>query len=163
MDKVYLAKVKEGAIIPTKRLEDAGYDLYACFDSEDVEGIFIPPHSNALIPTGIASAFDSKYVGIIKERGSTGYKNMAVRAGVIDSGFRNEWMVIINNTGDIPILITNDMSNSNDIVIMYPASKAIAQVVFQEVPLLQGVEVEYDVLMGFESERGLGMLGDSGK
>ena len=33
-DKIYFAKMKEGAVIPTKREEDAGYDLYACFDED---------------------------------------------------------------------------------------------------------------------------------
>ena len=35
--KLYWAKVKENAIIPTKREEDAGYDLYPCFEEEDLE------------------------------------------------------------------------------------------------------------------------------
>ena len=34
MSKLYWAKVKEDAIIPTKRDEDAGYDLYHCFEED---------------------------------------------------------------------------------------------------------------------------------
>ena len=33
-DSVYFAKIRTGATIPTKRDEDAGYDLYACFDED---------------------------------------------------------------------------------------------------------------------------------
>ena len=31
---VKFAKIKPNAIIPTKRLEDAGYDIYPCFDED---------------------------------------------------------------------------------------------------------------------------------
>ena len=37
MNKIYWAKVKEQAIIPTKREEDAGYDLYPCFEEDYIE------------------------------------------------------------------------------------------------------------------------------
>ena len=47
------AKVRPNAIIPTKEKENAGYDIYACFE-EDY--IIIPRFSTRLIPTGIASA-----------------------------------------------------------------------------------------------------------
>ena len=38
---LYFAKVNPNAIIPSKRLEDAGYDLYACFDEDYM---VIQPH-----------------------------------------------------------------------------------------------------------------------
>ena len=97
------AKVKSDAIIPTKRDEDAGYDIYPCFD-EDY--IIVPPHETKMIPTGIASAFSDDFVIILKERGSTGTKGIAQRCGVLDSGFRNEWFVPITNTTDKTLLIS---------------------------------------------------------
>lgn len=97
------AKVKSNAIIPTKRDEDAGYDIYPCFE-EDY--IIIPFHETKMIPTGIASAFTDDYVAILKERGSTGTKGIAQRCGVIDSGFRNEWLCPITNTTDKNIIIS---------------------------------------------------------
>lgn len=81
-DELYFAKVKPGAIIPSKRDEDAAMDVYACFD-EDY--LVIPPHTTVLIPTGIATAFSSKWVALLRERGSNGSKGIAQRAGVIDS------------------------------------------------------------------------------
>lgn len=81
MDKLYWAKVKEGAKIPSKRVEDAGYDLYPCFEEDYLE---IAPHETKLVPLGVASAFDSEFVMILKERGSTGTKGIAQRSGVID-------------------------------------------------------------------------------
>ena len=53
-DKIYFAKMKENAIIPSKKKEDAGYDLYACFD-EDY--FVIEPFKTRPVPTGIACAF----------------------------------------------------------------------------------------------------------
>lgn len=67
-NKLLWAKVKPNAIIPTKRTEDAGYDIYPCFE-EDY--IIVPTHETKLIPTGIASAFSDDYVAVLKERGSS--------------------------------------------------------------------------------------------
>ena len=47
------AKVKPDAIIPTKEAENAGYDIYACFDEDYM---IIQAHETKLIPTGVAAA-----------------------------------------------------------------------------------------------------------
>ena len=47
MDKLFWAKVKEDAIIPTKREEDAGYDLYPCFEEDYLR---IDPLTTKLVP-----------------------------------------------------------------------------------------------------------------
>lgn len=103
-DILYFAKVKPNAIIPTKKDEDAGYDIYPCFD-EDY--LLIMPHETKLIPTGIASAFNDDYYIQIQERGSTGSKGIKYGAGVIDSGYRGEWFISITNVNDVPLIITN--------------------------------------------------------
>ena len=92
---VKFAKVRPTAKIPTKRVEDAGYDIYANFEEPF---ILINPHETKMIPTGIASACDTDYCFVLKERGSTGTKGMAQRCGIIDSGYRSEWFVPITNT-----------------------------------------------------------------
>lgn len=97
------AKMKPEAIIPTKRDEDAGRDVYACFE-EDY--IVIPAHSTKLIPTGIASAMTPKYEIRLRDRGSNGSKGIHVNAGTIDSGFRNEWFVAWCNTNDKPVILS---------------------------------------------------------
>lgn len=184
------AKVKPDAIIPTKRDEDAGYDIYPCFE-EDY--IIIPPHETKMIPTGIASAFTEDYVAILKERGSTGTKGIAQRSGVIDSGFRSEWQCPITNTNTVDLIIskltieelikkyatkdeegyqymmngswsvylTVDEEDKEDLPIIHYYSKAICQAIFLPVPKMKTFETSYDELLSVESERGMGMLGSS--
>ena len=101
-NEIVFAKIRETAIIPTKKLEDAGYDLYANFE-EDY--FVIEPFTTKLIPTGIASAFSPKWVALLRERGSNGSKGIAQRAGVIDSGYRGEWFVPLTNTNRVPVVI----------------------------------------------------------
>ena len=92
---VKFAKVHPNAIIPSKRDEDMGFDIYACFDEDYIA---IKPHETKLIPTGIASACNFDYGFLVFERGSTGSKGIARRCGVIDSGYRNEWFIGLTNT-----------------------------------------------------------------
>lgn len=164
--RVYFAKVKEDAIIPNKRKEDAGFDIYACLDTPY---LVIQPHETIMIPTGIASAFSSKYVAILKERGSTGTKGMGQRSGVIDSGYRGEWLVPITNHNTKPIIMYKDKQSLELIkkeysdFIAYPMTKAICQAVIQPIPRIKTYEISYDELKEIESERGIGKLGSSGK
>lgn len=161
---IKFAKVKPNAKIPNKRVEDAAMDIYACFDED---WICIPPLSSQLIPTGIASAFDTKWAIVFRERGSTGVKNMKVNAGVIDSGFRGEYFVSIYNGNEVPLYITKYMDGEQspepENAILYPYSKAIAQALVVEVPEVQVEELNYETLKQIPSERGSGMIGSSGK
>ena len=110
---VKFKKSRINAIVPSKREGDAGYDLYAAIDSDfldahcgiiknGTEEILVAWRSHEIlkIPTGIKTEFDSNYVGILKERGSTGSKGLAVRSGVIDSSYRGEWFMVIENCTD---------------------------------------------------------------
>lgn len=163
MEKIYFAKVNEKAIIPSKRAEDGAFDIYACFD-EDF--LIIYPHETKMIPTGLASAFSQDYVAILKERGSTGSKGIGQRCGVIDSGYRGEWFVPLTNHNNTPIIISKSEEtqiNIDEPYITYPYSKAITQCIMVEVPKLGVEEISYEELLKFESERGTGALGSSGK
>ena len=163
---VKFAKVRPTAIIPTKRDEDAGYDIYADFEDDF---IIINPHETIMIPTGIASACDTNYCFILKERGSTGSKGIAQRCGVIDSGYRNEWFVPITNTTDKKIAIVKKeasdyifMKNTIEYTI-YPYEKAICQALIIPVPTVDVEEYTYEELLAIPSSRGTGSLGSSGK
>lgn len=171
---VKFAKVRPDAIIPSKRDEDMGFDIYACFD-EDY--IVINPHETKLIPTGIASACDPGYGFLLFERGSTGSKGIARRCGVIDSGYRNEWFVGLTNTTNKKLFISKLSEEEtynkyygdykpwleDGLLLVYPYSKAIVQAWVAPVLKTNKEEISYEDLKEIPSERGLGALGSSGK
>ena len=158
---IKFAKVHPNAIIPSKRDEDMGFDIYACFD-EDY--IVINPHETKLVPTGIASSCSPKYGFLLRERGSTGSKGIALRAGVIDSGYRNEWFVGLTNTTDNILYISKlDKSEHGVCSVVYPYSKAIAQALIAPVPPTEVEEISYAELKAIKSKRGMGALGSSNK
>lgn len=173
---VKFAKCREGAVIPSKRAEDAGFDIYPCFDEEFM---LIEPHTTVLIPTGICSVFDKDYVFVLKERGSTGTKGIGQRAGVIDSGFRGEWKIpVTNHTNELIIIGDRDAyrnSLGDDLfsmvfgdtmanrLVCVPKTKAICQALLLPVPGVEIEECTYDEIQSVKSERMDGMLGSSGK
>ena len=53
--------------------------------------------------------------------------------------------------------------NNNEWSIVYPYTKAIAQLVVHEVPKMNVKEISYDELKEIPSKRGSGSLGSSGK
>lgn len=161
-DIIKFAKLKDNVIIPSKRDEDGGYDLYANFDEEEIE---IKPHETKMIPTRIRTAFSDKYVMKIVERSSTGSIGIAQRCGVIDSSYRGEIFVPITNTTKVSIFITKKVTKTEKNVncIKYPYSKAICQFLMVEVPKMEVVEVSNTELDMMESTRGNGCLGSSGK
>lgn len=172
-NEIVFAKIRETAIIPSKKLEDAGYDLYANFE-EDY--FVIKPHATRAVPTGIACAFSSKYYAQVEERGSTGKIGMKKSSGVFDSGYRGEYLIMTYNTNDKPIVISKitadempeefevqDTTYKKADVIVYPYEKAICQIVLQEVPVLEERELTYEELCSIASERGAGRFGSSGK
>lgn len=162
MINIKFAKINPTAIIPTKREEDGCFDLYSCF--EDYE-MTIQPHTVKLIPTGLASAFSSKYRIALRERGSNTKSGLIVMAGQIDSGYRGEYFVALYNSNNIPVEITKGVSEveKSEDLIRVPYSKAICQFAIEEVPNVDISEITYDELKTIPSVRGIGCLGNSGK
>lgn len=167
---VYFAKVKPDAQIPSKRKEDAGYDIYACVEPKDVNGqmiheFYCPAFETTLVPTGIAVALpNTHYFNLKHERGSTGKISMSVLAGVVDSGYRGEIFIAITPLHK-DVLITSEVTNTEvgENVILYPYSKAIAQGTIDLVPQVHIEVIPYEELESIESERGKTKLGESGK
>ena len=123
-------------------ISDADWDEYF-FNKK----ITIQPHTTVMIPTGIAIAVPTGYMGCIYARsGLASKKSLAPIncVGIIDSGFRGEVKVALHNHGDdLEILDVGDR---------------IAQLVIQPISLCTPVEVEeLD-----ETDRGVGGFGSSG-
>ena len=161
VEKIYFSKVNAAAIIPSKRVEDGAFDVYACFEDDY---LLLDPHETKLVPTGIASAFSADYVAILKERGSTGTKGIGQRCGVIDSGYRGEWFIPITNHNDRSLIIAKEkVAKHFEQALVYPYEKAIAQCLMVIVPKLEICEIPHEELLEFVSLRKAGMLGSSGK
>lgn len=167
MIKIYFSKMKANATIPKKRIEDAGYDIFPCFE-EDY--IMINPNETVKIPTGIASCFEEDYCFIVKERGSTGSIGLGQRSGVIDSGYRGEWLLPITNHSTIPVIIVKNEFKSTKAyeelikthnIVEYDYSKAVAQAILLPVPRTDVIEVSYEELLNFKSERMHGGFGST--
>ena len=164
MDKIYFTKLHKETKIPSKSVGNAGYDIYACFEEDSIS---IEPNEIKLIPTKLSSYLPDDYYLQLQERGSTGTRGLSLRCGVIDSSFLGEIFIPINNTTNKTIVITKYPEEADnfweDLKTIYPYTKAICQAVLLPVPKVEVVELSKEEFQKIESDRGKGMLGDSGK
>ena len=165
---IYWDKLNERAKLPSKRDEDAGFDIY----SDSMENIILKPNETKFFTTGLRSAFPSNYWIEIKERGSTGAVGLSVRSGVIDSGYRGEWKIMLTNVNKYPVEFSHDIDKVTYIKgkifknkikkVIYPLTKAIAQAVVIPLPTIQ-CYCDKDMVDGAKSNRGETGWGASGK
>lgn len=169
MQDVYfkVKKLDSSAIVPSKREEDAGYDFYGLFDSDYQ---ILRKNEICMIPTGLSMEFSKNWVLFLAERGSTGSKGISRRCGVVDSGFRGELKIMLNNTSSKIIIFLKEGVHEQEVldkenlikedVTFYSQSKAVAQGMLLYCP---HVEVEEVDELDQTSQRGDGMLGSSQK
>lgn len=173
--KIYWHKTNEQGIIPTKRAEDAGFDIYT-IEQEYI----LMPNEKHLFSTGIAAAPEKGYWLLAFDRGSTGSRGIHTHCGIIDNGYRNEIFICLNNDNNYPVKFTNQTDkiytdelgiyydhSGNEIcgkILYYPISKAIAQIIPISQPVVESVEADDTIWQEMcNTERGLGKLGSSGK
>ena len=85
-------KISPTATLPTKNNpDDAGIDIYAN------ESRTLKPGETYMFSTGIAVEFSKGYVALLWDRSGLGSKGIHRLAGVIDSGYRGEWKVVLVN------------------------------------------------------------------
>lgn len=161
------------AIIPTKRSEDAGFDIYT------IKEKILLPHETELFPTGLQAAATPGWWLVAKDRGSTGSRGIQTGSGIIDNGFRGEIWIVLTNINDFPIVFDSRAEKisikedrvlvygkSYEKVMYYPISKAIAQIIPIPQPEVNSYEVddeEWEQNYAHNSERGTSQLGQSGK
>ncbi len=123
----------------------AGMDLAACID----EPVLIKAGKREKIPTGIAIALPSKdYVALVYVRSSLGFKKgvtLSNSVGVIDSDYRGEIYVSLNNVSD------------EDYTVM--PGERVAQLIVTPV-IIANLKVVDELS---ETERGEGGFGSTGK
>lgn len=131
----------DNAKVPTKaNTTDAGFDLYS------IEDVNIQPKQRHTIKTGVSFEMPKDIAGLIWPRsGLSVKKGIDVLAGVVDSGYRGEVMVCLYNTSDE--------------VVELKHGDRIAQIIFQEVPI---VSLQLRTSLG-SSQRGSNRFGSSGK
>ena len=90
--KLKVKKIVEQALPPTKHNpNDAAFDLYAVSDMQ------IPVNTTDIVHTGICIEIPTGYFGKIESRSSLAKRGIFCTAGVIDSGYRGEIMIVMNN------------------------------------------------------------------
>lgn len=88
-------KLSPASILPSKEnSSDAGIDIYAN------ESYTLKPQERHLFSTGIAVDFPRGYVALLWDRSGLGSRGIHRLAGVIDSGYRGEWKVMLINLSD---------------------------------------------------------------
>ena len=123
----------------------AAMDLHACID----EAVTIPSGGRRMIPTGLAIALPSPdYVALVYARSGLGIKHGVAPAncvGVIDSDYRGEIIVGLQNSGESDFTV-----QPGDRV----AQLMIAPVVHANIQIVDELN---------ETQRGAGGFGSTGK
>lgn len=138
--KILAKKLHPEAKIPNfAHPGDAGMDLYS------VAQMTLKPGERASVPTGIAMALPDGYVSLVWDKSGVSHKNgIKTLGGVIDSGYRGEYLIGLVNL------------SQEDFEIK--VGQKIAQLLIQKVehPEVEEVE-ELD-----ETSRGDGRFGSTG-
>ena len=133
-------KLSADATLPLKKdPTDAGIDVFTN------ETYTLKPGETHAFSTGISVAFPKGYVALIWDRSGLGAQGIHRLAGVIDSGYRGEWKIVLINLSKKPYKIT--------------AGDKIAQCVLQKFEPVKIKEVKK--LPG--SKRGSKGFGSSGR
>ena len=132
-------KLAPGTRLPTQGSEEsAGFDIYSTGPFE------LHPGIRRRIPTGISAAIPKGYEAQIRPRSGLALAGVDVILGTIDSDYRGDWGIIMENTSTVSSkFLTGDR---------------IAQVVFSKVPrVYMQVVQELD-----ETDRGANGFGSTG-
>jgi len=99
--KLKIKKLIQTAVLPQKAHDtDAGFDLFS------VEKTVIKPGDRKPIHTGIAMAIPIGKVGLLWSRSGLAFNyGIDTKAGCIDSGYRGEVVVLLENNGNRPVTI----------------------------------------------------------
>ncbi len=93
-------KLSPNATLPTKENKvDAGIDIYTN------ESYTLKPGERHMFSTGIAVEFSAGSVALLWDRSGLGSKGVHRLAGVIDSGYRGEWKVVLINLTKEPFAV----------------------------------------------------------
>ena len=112
---VNICLCRENAVLPAKGSEGAaGYDLYS------TEDVTLTPGSRHVVPTGVCMKIPPTHYARVAPRSGLAVRyGIDVGAGVVDSDYRGEIMVLLCNNG------TRDITLSS--------GSRIAQIIFERI------------------------------
>lgn len=122
-----------------------GHDTDSGYDLKTTRPFKLLPNQVKLIPTSLYLELDKHIEAQVRPKSSISAKRILVHLGTVDSGYRGEVKVI--------------MQNLNDYGVEFEAGQKIAQIVFNEkteVVLEQTEDIENN------TERGIGGFGSTG-
>ena len=138
--EVKIKKLDPAAIVPEyAHSGDAAFDVFALKDTQ------IAARDRAIISTGFAMEFPVGYVGLVWDKGGPPAKfGLTTMAGVIDSGYRGEILIVMYNTANTRYT--------------FKRGDKVAQILIQ--PVVRGKIVQADQLSA--TSRAAGRFGSTG-
>ncbi len=164
--EVFIEICREDAVLPKyANPGDAGMDVYAAVE------VVIGPGETAVVPTGLKLAIPEGYEIQVRPRSGLSLKTplrLPNSPGTIDSGYRDELGIIVNNISDgsspdnseKPYTL-DEKGNKKGTYIIRKGDR-IAQIVLQEVPRIVFTKVAAVKDIGNDRGGGFGSTGVKG-
>ena len=93
---------------PNAKLPKQGTTGSIGFDVYLPSSITLPPKQITKIPTGLAASFPNTMYLRITDRSSLALQNLSIKGGVVDSDFRGNITILMQNNTEVPITFTQD-------------------------------------------------------
>jgi len=159
--EVHAEICREGAILPSyANPGDAGMDVYAA------EDVIIRPGETVVVPTGIKLAIPDGYEIQVRPRSGISLKTplrLANSPGTIDSGYRDELGIIMNNSSALSCssdeTYTVDSKGNKNGTYKLNKGDRVAQIVLQVVPRMRFTVVDSVKAIGNDRGGGFGSTG----
>lgn len=151
------------AIMPSKKEEDSGFDVYTVQE----EDVMLLHGEKFNFNSGLIMEIEKEWGIFFWEKGGFGNKNLSLRAGLTDSGYRDELVILVTNTDPKPVIFTRDPKKYADVeklgkVTIVDLNKALTQIVIMYTPHITPIECKSKDGLS-SSERGTGKFGSTGK
>ncbi|NSW89748.1 MAG: dUTP diphosphatase [Firmicutes bacterium] len=159
--EVFVEICREGAVLPEyAKPGDAGMDVFAA------EDIIIKPGETVIVPTGIKMAIPEGYEIQVRPRSGISFRTplrIVNSPGTIDSGYRDELGIIMNNSSDINCsnneIFTLESEGNKMGAYKIKKGDRIAQIVLQRVPKIKFTVVDSVKYIGSDRGGGFGSTG----
>ncbi len=166
MVEVFVELCREDAVLPKyANPGDAGMDVFAA------EEVLVKPGETVVVPTGLKLAIPDGYEIQVRPRSGLSLKTpirIPNSPGTVDSGYRDELGIIVNNNSDMSLSSEKDVpftldekGNKNGTYIIKKGDR-IAQLVLQQVPKIVFTKVPSVKEIGNNRGGGFGSTGVTG-